>query len=258
MINHTNRDKDDDCQYNTVRSQANSTLNVPSFPPVPTDTTVYDMAHDKPFLNWSSHLPPSETSHTSQKSWTKEDRRNNSASGYKSLNGQSSSSHLSHTTGKSLGINVNSLNPGDEIDKLKSQLAIAFSEVEWLETQLKVQDKGLQKCSNVSTTSINHINGANMIDLSPHGLKGPEELVPIQKRILICLLDIPEAVVKKLTISPQHQKINVLYIVEKWRSLFSYKSKINLNGTHLIFSFLKILSTHADYSLKDCRIIRMS
>ncbi|CAH7690075.1 hypothetical protein BY996DRAFT_4578441, partial [Phakopsora pachyrhizi] len=183
MINHTNRDKDDDCQYNTVRSQANSTLNVPSFPPVPTDvvavwTTVYDMAHNKPFLNWSSHLPPLETPHKVPLA-----PRNNSASGYNSLNGQSSSSHLSHTTGKSLGINVNSINPGDEIDKLKSQLAMDFSEVERLETQLKVQDKGLQKCSNVSTTSINHVNGANMIDLSPHGLKGPEGLVPVQKRI---------------------------------------------------------------------------
>ncbi|KAI8460921.1 hypothetical protein BY996DRAFT_8452497 [Phakopsora pachyrhizi] len=194
MINHTNRDKDDDCQYNTVRSQANSTLNVPSFPPVRTDvvavqTTVYDMAHDKPFLNWSSHLPPPETPHkvplvpSSQKSLTKEGRRNNSASGYNSLNGQSSSSHLSHTTGKSLTINVNGINSGDEIDKLKSQLAIAFSEVEWLETQLKVQDKRLWKCSNVSTTSINHVNGANTIDLSPHSLKGREGLVPVQKRI---------------------------------------------------------------------------
>ncbi|CAH7667433.1 expressed protein, partial [Phakopsora pachyrhizi] len=141
-------------------------------------------------LNWSSHLPPPETPHkvplvpSSQKSLTKEDRCNNSASGYNSLNGQSSSSHLSHTTGgKSLGINVNSINPGDEIDKLKSQLAIAFSKVEWLKTKLKVQDKGLRKYSNVSTTSINHFNGANMIDLSPHGLKGPDRLVPIQKRI---------------------------------------------------------------------------
>ncbi|CAH7675502.1 expressed protein, partial [Phakopsora pachyrhizi] len=167
---------------------------VPSFPLVCTDvvavrTTVYDMAHNKPFLNRRSHLPPLETPHkvplvpSSQKSLTKEDRCNNSASVYKSLNGQSSSSHLSHTTGKSLGINLNGINPGDEIDKLKSQLAIAFSEVEWLETQMKVQEKGLQKCSNVSTTSINNVNGANMIDLSPHGLKGPEDLVPIQKRI---------------------------------------------------------------------------
>ncbi|CAH7666759.1 hypothetical protein PPACK8108_LOCUS1110 [Phakopsora pachyrhizi] len=152
-------------------------------------TTVYDMAHDKPFLNWSSHLPPPETPHkvplvtSSQKPLTKEDRSKDSASGYNSLSGQSSSSHLSHTTGKSFGINVNSINPGDEIDKLKSQLAIDFSEVEQLETQLKVQDKGLQKCSNVPTTFINHVNGANMIDLSPHGLKGPEGLVPVQKRI---------------------------------------------------------------------------
>ncbi|CAH7682645.1 hypothetical protein PPACK8108_LOCUS15678, partial [Phakopsora pachyrhizi] len=140
-------------------------------------------------LSRTHHLPPFETPHkvplvpSSQKSLTKEDRHNNSASGYNSLNGQSSSSHLSHTTGKSLGININGINPGDEIDKLKSQLAINFSEVEWLETQLKVQDKGLQKYSNISITSINHINGANMIDLSPHGLKGPEGLVPTQKRI---------------------------------------------------------------------------
>ncbi|KAI8461872.1 hypothetical protein BY996DRAFT_8494483, partial [Phakopsora pachyrhizi] len=142
----------EDCKHNTIRSQAKSTLNVPSFLPVCTDvvavrTTVYDMAHDKPFLNWSSHLPPPETPHkvplvqSSQKSLTKGDRCNGSASGYNSLNGQSSSSHLSHTTGKSLGINVNGINPCVEIDKLKSQLGIAFSEVEQLETQLKVQDK---------------------------------------------------------------------------------------------------------------------
>ncbi|CAH7685200.1 expressed protein [Phakopsora pachyrhizi] len=120
------------------------------FPPVGTDvvavrTIVYDMAHNKPFLNWSSHLPPPVTPHkvrlvlSSQKYLTKEDRCNNSASGYNSLNGQSSSSHLSHTTLKSLSIKVNGINPGDESDKLKSQLAIAFSEVERLETQLKVQ-----------------------------------------------------------------------------------------------------------------------
>ncbi|KAI8453996.1 hypothetical protein BY996DRAFT_4582445, partial [Phakopsora pachyrhizi] len=190
MFNHTNRDKDDDYQYNTVRSQANSTLNIPSFPLVHTDvvafqTTVYDMAHNKPFLNWSSHLPAPEIPHkvplvpSSQKSFTKEDRCNNSASGYNYFNGQSSSSHLSHTTGKSLGINVKGINPGDEIDKLNSQLAIAFSGVERLETQLNVQDKGLQKCSNLSTTSINHVNGANMIDLRPHGLKRPEGMVLI-------------------------------------------------------------------------------
>ncbi|KAI8446005.1 hypothetical protein BY996DRAFT_4596592 [Phakopsora pachyrhizi] len=196
MINHTNRDKDEDCQYNTVRSQANSTLNVPSSPLVCTDvaavkTTVYYMAHNKTFLNQSSHLPPPATPHevplvpSSQKSLTKEDRHNNSAPGYNSLNGQSSSSHLSHTTGKPLGINVKGIIPGDEIDKLKSQLAIAFAEVEWLETQLKVQDKGLRKCSNVYTTFINHVNGADMIDLSPHGLKGPAGLVPVKTVVFI-------------------------------------------------------------------------
>ncbi|CAH7685029.1 hypothetical protein PPACK8108_LOCUS19498 [Phakopsora pachyrhizi] len=120
-----------DCQYNTIRSQANSPLNVPSFPPIRTDVvavwnTVYEMAQGKPFLNWSSHLPPPETPHKvplvpySQKLLTKEDRCNYSASGYNSLDGQSSSSHLSHTTRKSLGIKFNSINPGDEIDKLKS------------------------------------------------------------------------------------------------------------------------------------------
>ncbi|KAI8459255.1 hypothetical protein BY996DRAFT_6800059 [Phakopsora pachyrhizi] len=140
-----------------------------NFPPVRTDviavqTTVYDMAHNKPFLNWSSRLPPLETPHkvplvlSSQNSLTKVDRCNNSASGYNSLNGQSSSSHLSHTTGKSLGINVNCINPGDEIDKLKSQLAIAFSEVEWLETQLKVQDKGLQKTRGIGFHSKEDLN----------------------------------------------------------------------------------------------------
>ncbi|CAH7670464.1 hypothetical protein PPACK8108_LOCUS5180 [Phakopsora pachyrhizi] len=125
-----------------------------------------------------SHLSPPKAFHkvpfvpSSQKSLAKEDSRNDSESGYNSFNGQSSSSHLSHTTEKSLGINVNCINPGVEIDKLKSQLAIAFSE-----------DKGLRKCSNFSTTSINHVTGANMIDLSPHGIKGPEGLVPFQKRI---------------------------------------------------------------------------
>ncbi|CAH7689152.1 hypothetical protein BY996DRAFT_4584500, partial [Phakopsora pachyrhizi] len=183
MINHTNRDKDDDCWYNTVRSPANSTLNIPSSSPVHADvvaveTTVYDMAHNKTFLNWSSHLPPPATPHKVTLVL-----RNNSASGYNSLNGQSSSSHLSHTTGNSLGINVNGINPGDEIDKLKSQLAIAFAEVEWLENQLKVQDKGLRKCYNVSKTTINHVNGADMIDLSPHGLK--QGLVPVQTVVFI-------------------------------------------------------------------------
>ncbi|KAI8460211.1 hypothetical protein BY996DRAFT_8500145 [Phakopsora pachyrhizi] len=140
MINHTNRDKDDDCQYNTIRSQANSPLNVPSFPPIRTDVvavwnTVYEMAQGKPFLNWSSHLPPPETPHKvplvpySQKLLTKEDRCNYSASGYNSLDGQSSSSHLSHTTRKSLGIKFNSINPGRTVGDSTEGVGQRFTEV---------------------------------------------------------------------------------------------------------------------------------
>lgn len=191
----TNRDDDDDPRFNSVRSSNIGTYHqAPSGSPPnrfeldQPDNTVYVAATDESFTGRqrinSSTSPIQPLKHR--------------ASGQTSLSATedkkvapSTPAAPSRSSPTMNGISHKSPSPlppvtPEEVQKLTSQLSAAQKEIERLKTSLKQGEEGLRKRNSHSGAN-SHVNGADMMTLGTHGLKGPSGLVPVQTVVLISI-----------------------------------------------------------------------
>lgn len=185
-----------DPRYNSVRSHTTAAYHQAAFgspsarsEPDHPDTTVYDLAQDESFatrqrINSSSkpQIPPQPPLPVLIDSSDKKppSLANNSGSAESqpiSLNAINSHKAPSST------VSAN----GTEIEKLKSQLSAAQKEVEKLKALLKQSDEGLRRRTHQTSSNHSLVNGADMMTLGVHGLKGPSGLVPVQTVVLISI-----------------------------------------------------------------------
>ncbi|KAG0141155.1 hypothetical protein CROQUDRAFT_674270 [Cronartium quercuum f. sp. fusiforme G11] len=189
----TNRDEDDDPRYNSVRShttgsyhpttsgspQARSESDQP-------DTTVYEAAHDESFAGRqrfsSSATTPQSLKHrtSAQNSLSAMEDKKVPVSGQATIPPRSINT-IQPTSNTTLPINP------EEFLKMKSQLSAAQKEIERLKVLVRQGEEGLRRRNTHSTSSHSPVNGADMMTLGVHGLKGPAGLVPVQTVVLISI-----------------------------------------------------------------------
>lgn len=190
--NHTNRDDDDDPRFNSTRShsavRSNRSQALPSDLPThdAADSTVYDLAIDSN-LGGVRSARPSTTSVSNAVLKTRNSTHSHlSSSQLNDVQSPRPPSSIVSVNGTRGHPNSITSSASDDVQKLKSQLAGALTEIENLKALLSSRDTGLRKRSPTTSASP-AIHSADMMSLETHGIQGPQGLVPVQTVVMISI-----------------------------------------------------------------------